>query len=126
MAAALLLGASAAQAAPVDDLLAEYQSQGAGPFSAKAGKTFWTKGFPNPDGGAARSCATCHTGDPRKGGQHADTGKLIDPLAPSVNPQRLTDPAFMAKWLKRNGTWVTGAELSPQIKGDVLTYLRNL
>jgi cytochrome c553 len=58
-----------------------------------AGQAGWTKEYPQTDGSAACSCATCHGRNLTQSGRHAKTGKVINPLAPSVNPQRLTDPA---------------------------------
>ena len=52
------------------------------------------------------------------------TGKVIDPMAPSVNPKRFTDAKEIEKWFKRNCTWTVGRECTPQEKGDFLSYLR--
>jgi hypothetical protein len=49
-----------------------------------------------------QSCTTCHTTDPKATGQHPKTGKAIAALAPVANPERLTDPAKVEKWFKRN------------------------
>src|SRR5512143_1044019 len=93
LAATLMLAPAFAQTAAVDDLLAGYRAAGAGPFSAEAGRTMWSQSFPNA--GEVRRCATCHTEDLRRTGKHAQTGKPIDPMAPSVNAKRLTDPKFV-------------------------------
>ena len=55
---------------------------------------------------------------------HPQTGKPIKPLAPSANPQRLTDLREINKWLLRNCKWTLGRECSAQEKGDFLTWLR--
>jgi hypothetical protein len=124
--AAAMLGAAtmSAQAGALDDLLASFRQQGAGEFSADAGKALWVKSFPSPEGGPDRRCATCHTEDLKATGKHATTGKAIDPLAPSVNAKRLTDRKEMEKWLARNCKWVLGRECTPQEKGDALAYIR--
>ena len=69
------------------------------------------------------SCASCHTDDPAASGKHAKTNKVIQPLAPSANPERLTDPAKVAKWFKRNCNDVLGRACTPQEQGDVLSFL---
>lgn len=114
------------QAATVDDVLKGYEAQGAGNFSAEKGKAMWTEKHASKEGGAARSCTTCHGEDLTKTGKHAKTGKAIEPMAPSVNPQRFTDVKEIEKWFKRNCTWTVGRECTPQEKGDFLTYLRAL
>jgi len=102
-----------------------YRAEGAGPFDAAAGAAAWQrKGA--AAGGAIRSCGACHGIDPRQPGRHAQTGKRIEPLAPSANPQSLTDPAKVEKWFLRNCKWTWGRECSPQEKGDFLEYLRHL
>lgn len=72
------------------------------------------------------SCASCHTADPRRGGQHAVTGKTIQPLAPSVNPARFQDRAKADKWFKRNCNDTVGRECTAVEKADVLAYLISL
>ena len=72
------------------------------------------------------SCSTCHTQDPRQPGRHAVTGKAIGPMAPAANPQRLTDPAKVAKWFRRNCKDVFGRECTAAEQDDVLAYLRSL
>ena len=69
------------------------------------------------------SCASCHTDDPAASGKHAKTNKVIQPLAPSANPERFTDPAKVAKWFKRNCNDVLGRVCTPQEQGDVLSFL---
>lgn len=88
-----------------------------------AGKAAWTTEHPAPEG-PARSCATCHTADLTRAGRHAATGKAIEPLAPSVNPSRLTDPAKVEKWLLRNCRWTLGRECTATEKADFLAYIR--
>ena len=118
--------ASIVQASVVDDVLKTYEAQGAGPFSAQRGEQMWNKDFPDPETpGKVRNCSVCHGKDLRVSGKHVKTGKTIDPLAPSANPERLTDPKFIEKWFKRNCKWVLDRECTPQEKGDFLMYLRD-
>ena len=121
---ALLAAPGALAAGAVDPLEAAYRSAGAGPFSASAGAAAWRRETPPRDGGAPRSCATCHGADPSATGRHATTGKLIEPLAPAVTPTRLADPEFVEKWFRRNCEWTWGRACTAQEKGDFLAYLR--
>ena len=116
--------ASASQSV-VDNLLRAYQSAGASGFAADKGADQWRRRVPGPDG-EPRGCTTCHGEDLRQPGRHATTGKVIEPMAPSVRADRLTDPAKVEKWFKRNCTWTWGRECTAQEKGDILTYLSNL
>jgi ribosomal protein S17 len=108
----------------VNKLLAEYQSKGAGAFSEEAGKALWIQEFTDKKTSKIRQCTTCHTDDLRNGGKHVRTGKVIKPLALSVNPERLMDIKKIRKWLKRNCKWTIGRECSSQEKGDILTFIQ--
>ncbi|MBF0254876.1 MAG: DUF1924 domain-containing protein [Gammaproteobacteria bacterium] len=111
----------ACQAADIQPLLQGYQQQGAaGPFSADAGGRLWTTAGANQ-----RQCGSCHGEDLRQPGKQATTGKPIEPLAPSVQAERLTDPAKVEKWLKRNCKWTFGRECSPQEKGDLISFINS-
>lgn len=122
--AAVIFSASAT-ASVVDDLLKTYEGQGASNFNAEQGKKRWHEDHPDPEeSGKLRNCSSCHTDDFKAKGRHAKTGESIDPLAPSVNKERLTDPKFIEKWFKRNCKWVIGRECTPQEKGDFLMFLR--
>jgi hypothetical protein len=112
------------RAAAVDDLLHRYRGKGAGSFSAADGAVLWKRPFADARTGQRRSCSTCHGTDLRRSGKHANTGKRIDPMAPSANPKRLTDPDFIDKWLARNCKWTLGRECTPKEKGDFLMFLR--
>lgn len=72
------------------------------------------------------SCATCHGDRPVSTGRHASTGKPIDPLAPSANPERFTRAEKVEKWFKRNCNDVLGRACTPAEKADVLAYLVTL
>ncbi len=104
-------------------LMQEYRNQGAQPFRAARGQSVWTGRHRDARTGQERSCTTCHTEDLRKPGKHTRTGKRIEPMAPSVNPKRLTDGGKIEKWFKRNCKWTLGRECTPQEKGDILTFL---
>jgi hypothetical protein len=123
----LLASAQAPHAAadPVDDLLKDFAAQGAGNFSAQAGEQIWEHPVTDPKSGEVRRCSLCHSTDLRRSGKHATTGKVIEPLAPSVNPKRLSDRADIEKWLLRNCKWTLGRECTPQEKGDVLVMIRS-
>jgi len=115
-----------AHAGAVDSLQLEYQSQGAGSFSATSGEQMWKRRYLHKKSGKQRSCQTCHGKELTRSGKHARTGKVIEPLAVSANSERLTDIKFMKKWFKRNCKWTIGRECSAQEKGDFLEYLKGL
>ena len=93
-------------------------------FSAQRGEQLWNREF--TVSGQSRSCTTCHTTNPSLSGKHVRTGKLIKPMAPSVNPDRLTDQRKIEKWFKRNCKWTLGRVCTAQEKGDLLEYLKTL
>ena len=72
------------------------------------------------------SCASCHTANALHSGEHARTGKAIDPLAPAANPERFTSARQVEKWYRRNCNDVLNRECTALEKGDVLTYLLSL
>jgi hypothetical protein len=72
------------------------------------------------------SCSSCHTENPTATGKHVVTQKAIEPMAPSANLERFTNPAKVKKWFKRNCKDVLKRECTAQEKGDVLTYLMTL
>lgn len=118
-----LFMASAASATPAtNELFAKYKSEGAKAFDAERGDKDWTKEVKN-ENGDMMSCTTCHTSDLTKEGKHHKTGKLIKPMAPSVNAERFTDAKKIEKWLKRNCNDVWSRECTAQEKGDILKFL---
>lgn len=121
----LLAAPPLATAASVEEVLSDYQLQGAGPFSAEQGRTLWFKKIPQDDGPQPRSCANCHGSDLTRGGNHARTGKPIEPMSPVTNPQRLTDRSKIEKWFTRNCKWTWGRECTAQEKGDLLRFIQN-
>jgi hypothetical protein len=124
MLAVCLLLPLAAQADAVSELLAGYERAGARNFNAAAGEALWRQRFSDAKSGQERGCSDCHTDDLRQTGKHARTGKRIEPMAPSVNPERFTDSAKIEKWFLRNCKWTLGRTCTPQEKGDLLTFLK--
>lgn len=86
--------------------------------NSERGKVFF-----NSTHGKEWSCSSCHGNPPSSLGKHAGTNKVIEPLAPSVNPDALTDSARTDKWFRRNCNDVLGRECLAQEKADVLSYL---
>lgn len=112
-----------AYADAVGELLGDFAAEGAGPFSADQGEQLWRQKQSRNDG-PQRACTSCHTTDLTQEGRHAVTGRAIEPLAPSVNPQRLTERREIEKWFKRNCKWTLGRECTAQEKGDFLSFLQ--
>jgi hypothetical protein len=113
--------AGAAVGGPATEgLLARYAAEGASAPDAARGRALWESEHPAPDGGAARSCVTCHgprLGDP---GRHATTGEVIEPM---TAPGRLTDAAKIEKWFGRNCRWTLQRDCSPGEKADLVAFL---
>ena len=122
---AACLSSTSAVADVVSDLLKQYEKQGAQQFTAGKAESMWTQPFAGAKSGEKRRCSTCHSEDLRRTGKHAVTGKAIEPLAPSANPKRLTDPEHIEKWFSRNCKWTLGRECTPQEKGDFLVMIRS-
>lgn len=59
-------------------------------------------------------------------GKHEVTDKAIEPLAPAVNPGRLTDPVKVEKWFRRNCNELLNRISTAQERDDVLAFLRSL
>ncbi|MBL3526671.1 MAG: DUF1924 domain-containing protein [gamma proteobacterium endosymbiont of Lamellibrachia anaximandri] len=113
----------AAKADSVATLKALYQSQGAKDFNREVGEALWHKILQHRQSGQQRSCVDCHGKNLKLPGKHIRTGKVIEPLAPSVNPKRFSDQRKVEKWFTRNCKWTLGRECSSQEKGDLLVYL---
>ena len=90
-------------------------------FSAERGQAFF---LAKQSGGSAESpsCSSCHTTDPKAAGK-TRAGKVIEPMAVSVNPARYTDAEKVAKWFDRNCNTVLGRACAAQEKGDFLTFM---
>jgi len=122
----MLLSAHASADSPAS-FMAHYAQQAgvaASALSPARGEALYRGEHPGRNG-AARSCASCHTANPKQAGQ-TRVGKRIEPLAPSVNPQRFTDAAKVEKWFRRNCTDVLQRECSAQEKGDFIAFLNQL
>lgn len=100
-----------------DSLLEEYQKSTQTTFSAQAGERLW-KNVVNE-----RSCTVCHSSSVSKSGKHIRTGKIIEPMSPTINPMRLTDEKKIKKWFLRNCKWTFGRECNTQEKGNILLWL---
>jgi len=122
MLVALLLAGQAL--ASTTSILAGYARDAPGGFSAARGRTFYTQEHRDKEG-RATSCATCHGADPAGPGR-TRANKVITPLAPSANPQRLTDLATVEKWFTRNCQDVLQRPCTAQEKGDFITYLQSV
>ncbi|AAZ96091.1 cytochrome c'' [Thiobacillus denitrificans ATCC 25259] len=122
----LLLSVSALADAPAD-FTARYAAQAgvaASTLSPARGEAFYRLERAHP-AGAKRSCAGCHSVDPRQAGR-TRVGKRIEPLAPVVNGARFTDAAKVEKWFRRNCMDVLQRECSAQEKGDFVAWLSQL
>jgi len=121
--AVLAAASQAALAQPGTALLDTYRAaamkeeSGFRDFSAQRGEKFFLAR--NGD----MSCATCHSDNPKAVGKHAKTGKAIEALAPVANAQRLTDPAKVEKWFKRNCNDVLQRACTAREKGDFVAWL---
>lgn len=92
-------------------------------FDPARGRALYFEEHPGKTGPV--SCATCHTRDATKQGQ-SPAGKVIEPLAPSANPERFTDAAKADKWFDRNCKQVLGRTCTAQERGDFITWLETL
>ncbi|PIP03332.1 MAG: hypothetical protein COW18_08385 [Zetaproteobacteria bacterium CG12_big_fil_rev_8_21_14_0_65_54_13] len=117
--------AATASEAVVQERLDQYRSQGAGDFDAARGESMWKQEHMQEKLGKSVNCASCHSLNLQSAGSHMRTGKRIEPMAPSVNPDRLGDTAKIEKWFMRNCKWTWGRECTAQEKGDLLTYIQS-
>lgn len=108
----------------VNILIKEYQSQGSVKGNALRGEKFWNKSFTGKAPFTLRSCKTCHTSNLKQNGEHIRTGKILEPLAPSVNQASLSDTKKVNKWFKRNCKWTAGKECSAQEKADIVAFIK--
>lgn len=112
--------AQAADTSPAQQLK-HWSAQAGTPGNAGKGEVF----FNNRQGGEW-TCASCHGTPPTTPGKHANTGKVIAPLAPAFNPKAFTVTAKVDKWFRRNCNDVLSRECSAAEKADVLAYLNSL
>ncbi len=117
--AACCLLAAPTHADTPQQILGLYQQQ-AGSASAAHGEAFFHAQVARD--GKTHSCASCHTDNPRAIGK-TRANKAIEPLAPVANRERLTDPAKVEKWFKRNCKDVLARECTAQEKADFVAFL---
>jgi len=122
----LLLAASAqASEAVVQAQITQYKQQGSGAADPTRGMAKWNEQHMQAKIGKMVSCSSCHGNDLTQAGEHLRTGKRIDPMAPSVNPDRLSDPAKIEKWFGRNCEWTLGRDCTAQEKADFLAFIQS-
>lgn len=112
-----------AQAESPEQILAQLQAHAGASASADRGRQLYLGKF---NGEKAASCSACHTPDAKAAGRHVRTHKVIDPLAPSVNPERFADMAKVEKWFKRNCNEVLNRACTAQEKVDFAAYILSL
>jgi hypothetical protein len=100
---------------------AKIEGSGFTGFDPERGRKIFFDERPNDKTGTI-ACATCHTADLKKAGKTL-VGKVVEPLAPSVNKLRLTNAKDVEKWLLRNFKQVYGREGTAQEKGDALMFI---
>jgi len=98
----LVPGAAFAGGEAIPEMLAKYEAEGASNFTAKGVEALWNKKVKSEEDGMERSCATCHGTDLTKQGKHYKTGKVIEPMALSANPERYKETKEIKKWFLRN------------------------
>jgi len=91
-------------------------------FDGKRGEVIFTSKHIGKKGKEI-SCVSCHGNDLSKKGENFFTGKVIEPLSPSANVERLSNLKNIKKWLRRNFEDVYNREGTAKEKGDVLTYI---
>lgn len=126
-AVALLPALAVAAGTARDAILQGYAEQAAEEpgftgFSADRGRNLYMGPHQggNPE---TTSCAACHTADPTAEGRHRKTGRAIEPMAVSVNPERFTDPEEVEKQFGRDCNNVLGRPCTAREKGDFITFL---
>ena len=120
------LSAGTACAATPADFLARYQgeatqSQAGFNASAQRGRAFFAQTRDVSD--RLPACTSCHSESPVSAGKHAITGKVIAPLSPRANAERLSSERQVEKWFRRNCREVVGRECTAAEKADVVAYL---
>jgi hypothetical protein len=103
----------------------EAQAQTSNPkfvATEKAGREFYTKKVVVD--GKDLACAACHTDNPAITGKHNVTGKAIQPLAPSANPNRFTSDRVKSEvGISKHCKDLYGKDCSVQDKANFLTYI---
>lgn len=90
-------------------------------LSAEEGKAFYTKR--QSIKGKELACASCHADNPLNLGKHSETGKVIQPMAPSANPKRFADLEKSGKHFSKHCNDLYGQDCSPKDKGNFIAYL---
>jgi hypothetical protein len=124
--ALLVLASPLGRAATHEQILDIYKKEADPGFtpSAMRGETFFHTKINKPDGKTA-SCMDCHTSNLKAIGR-TKVNKKIEPMAPIVNPQRITDPAKVEKWFRRNCQDVRGRQCTPGEKADFIAFLLSI
>ncbi len=119
-----LMGASTEVVQYMNELQAAVKTENRsfGGFDAARGKEIFTSTHIGKQGKPI-ACTSCHSLNLASSGKNFLTGKVIDPLSPRANPQRLTSVKEVKKWLRRNFVDVYAREGTAQEKGDVLAYI---
>ena len=120
-AAALFLLIPISAGADRQTVAGHYAAMAAAPPSTARGQALWQR-----TGIQGRHCAQCHGQDLTRPARHQRTHKPIAPMAPSVNPKRLSDLKKVEKWFRRNCKWTWGRECTVQEKADMLQWLNTL
>lgn len=120
----LSVGIVRADSTAINELLHKYALQGAAKPDIKVGQRLWLKTFSGKGQFAERSCSSCHGDNLKKNSKHIKTNKIIKPMAPSVNPERLTKVRKIQKWFKRNCKWTLGRECTATEKANLLAYIK--
>jgi cytochrome c peroxidase len=121
--------AAPAMAGPRDTIVEGYAAAakaadaGFAGFDAARGKALYSQ--QNTASAESPSCASCHSASPLEAGK-TRAGKVIDPMAVSVTPDRFTDAEKVEKWFGRNCNTVLGRDCTALEKGDFITYLSGL
>lgn len=114
----VIFTSQAVEATPVSDrLIKSYSASTEQAADPVRGEQLWRSEQ------VGRSCTSCHGQDPRKPGQHIKTRKRIEPMAVSVNSERLSDETKIEKWFLRNCKWTLNRECSLAEKADILAWL---
>lgn len=123
---ALLLAPVMTQAATHEQILVAYQAQAGSGFSpsAKRGEAFFRAKHHKANGEIA-TCMDCHTENLKTTGQ-TKAHKTIQPMAPSVNAERITDPAKVEKWFRRNCKDVLDRACTAEEKADFIAFLLSI
>lgn len=123
--AVVLVAAPVVLAQSPDAVLAYYEKQAkradsAFAASAERGKAFYFA--QRRDGDETAGCTDCHGEHPTERGR-TRAYKPLNPLAPSVNPESLTEINHVEKWMSRGCKDVLDRPCTVQEKADVVRFL---